>query len=54
MSDQDATDKARAMREHEREARERESEEREDKSRDADAANPAPPGNVQQGEVTGS
>jgi len=54
MSDQDAADKERAMREHEREARERDSEERADKSRDADAANPAPPGNVQQGEVTGS
>jgi hypothetical protein len=54
MSDQGAADEERAMREHEREARERESEEREDKGRDADAANPAPPGNVQQGELTGS
>jgi hypothetical protein len=54
MSDRDAADEEREMREHEREARERDSEERTDKSRDADAANPAPPANVQQGEVTGS
>lgn len=49
MSDQGAADEERAMRKHEREARERESEEREDNRRDADAVNPAPPGNVQQG-----
>jgi hypothetical protein len=58
----DAADTERAMREHEREAREREPEERNPATRpgggeaDADvdvASEPAPPGNVQTGELSG-
>jgi hypothetical protein len=54
MSDQDALDKERALREQEREAREREPEERRDKDSDVDDANPAPPANVQEGNLSGS
>jgi hypothetical protein len=54
MSEHDALDKERALREHEREARERDRDEREDKRSDADDAHPAPPGNVQEGNLSGS
>jgi hypothetical protein len=59
----DAGDTAREMREHEREARERDPDERdpatgvasdEDLAGDVDpAAEPAPPGNVQSGDLSG-
>ena len=45
------------MREHEREARERDPDERSPEGEgggDASAAEPAPPGNIQEGTVTGS
>jgi hypothetical protein len=57
MGEQNAADKERAMREHEREARERDPDERSPEGEgggDASAAEPAPPGNVQEGTVTGS
>jgi hypothetical protein len=54
MSEHDARDKERELREHEREARDRDRDEREDKAKDADAANPAPPGNIQEGNLSGS
>ncbi len=60
MSEQSggAGDTAREMREHEREARERDPDERDSatgvtEEADIDPANPAPPGNVQTGEVSG-
>jgi hypothetical protein len=59
MSEQQsgAGDTAREMREHEREAREREPEERDTATAGAGdpdvASEPAPPGNVQTGEVSG-
>jgi len=53
-----AGDTAREMREHEREARERDPDERDPATgvpgdADTDPDNPAPPGNVQTGEVSG-
>jgi hypothetical protein len=54
MSEPDALDKEHELREHEREARERDSDEREDKSSDLEDSHPAPPGNVQEGNLSGS
>jgi hypothetical protein len=57
MGEENAADKERAMREHERQAREHDSAERSPEGEgggDASATNPAPPGNVQEGTTTGS
>ena len=48
----DAVDKEREMREHERQARERSSDERGDDG--LDESHSAPPGNIQGGTVSGS
>jgi len=49
-----AAETEREMREHEREARERDSDERDTGlGSDTDVQHPAPPGNVQTGEVSG-
>jgi hypothetical protein len=54
MSEHDALDKEREMRDHEREARERDRDERADKASNTEDANPAPPGNIQEGNLSGS
>ena len=53
QSGQDAVQKEKEMREHEREARERSATERNPADDAGSAENPAPPGNIQTGTNTG-